>query len=190
MRATDEDEADWAQVEDDVRSPADVRRAFRKGVLVGCGTGLLGIVALVFIALVALSVMIETGLVPDSMAVRGEDLPASALTFLAEAGLLEEQEQVLYYYCDGLVSFREDGNLFTDRRVISYWEEGEELFVEQATYSEISAIEPIYDDSLFANSQIWVERASGEAFQLIVSNEDDLDEEFVELLIETWTAKR
>lgn len=62
--------------------------------------------------------------------------------------------------------------------------------MEDAAYPEIADITTQFDDTLLANSEIVVERVNGESFNLIVSNESDLDENFSELLIDTWRENR
>ena len=156
----------------------------------GCGASLGCLVVVVITVLIVLGVLIETGHLPDSAAVPGEELPEATLTFLRTSGVLGEDEEVLYFYSDGLFSLQEDGNFFTDRRVVSYVGDGDDLIVEEATYPEIVDITAIYDDSLFANSEVLLDLVSGDSLYLLVSNESDLDEEFVELLLATWQENR
>lgn len=183
-------ELEWAPFEDDARSPKDLRRAFRRGVLAGCGCSLGGLLVLAATSFMVLGLLTVTGHIPDSAAVPGDELHEATLSMLREEGVLGEDEEVLYYYSDGTFSFREDGNFFTDRRVVSYWLDDDDIVVEEATYPEIADIAPEFDDSLLANSAILVERVNGDSFYMIVSNESDLDEVFVTLLIDTWRENR
>ena len=189
MSARNSTESDWPAMEDDVRSDEDVRRAFRKGLLVGC-VALGCLVATATAAVVLLVTMIDSGRIPDSAAMPGGALREETLSMLRESGLLGVDEEVLYYYSDGVISFREDGNFFTDQRVVSYWIEDDELVMEDAIYLEIADIATTFNDGLFANSDIWVERLDGDSFYLAVSNESGLDRVFVRLLMDTWQENR
>ena len=169
---------------------AAARRSFRNGLLVGCGVSLVGLIGIVLVALLAVGVLMTTGHVPDTAAVAGDQLPPPTLDFLREEGIVEEDEEVLFFYSGGFLSLREDGNLFTDRRVISYWEDDDGLQVLTATYPQISSIEPHYVDGFLEDSEVTIELLDGDSFLLLVSNEGDQDERFVELLIETWEQLR
>ena len=166
------------------------RRSFLTGVLVGCGISLVLLVGAGMAAAIARTALMASGHVPDTSAIPGESLPAVTRDFLVDEGIVEPDEQVLYFYSDGFLALREDGNLFTDRRVISYWEDDGELWIEEATYPEIAEVVPLYNEGFLANSEVTIERVEGDAFTLLVSNEDDHDERFVELLIETWELAR
>jgi len=162
------------------------RPAFRKGLVIGCAFAAAAPVVLVAFGLLVIGVLIETGVLPDSAAVPGHELTATTLDVLREEGLIEEDERVLFFYSDGFFSVREDGNFFTDRRAVSYWEDGDDFYVESADYHDVESIEFAHDTSLLANSVITVERVDGSQFELIVSNEAGKDEEFFELLERTW----
>jgi len=189
MKAHKRREPEWPPLEEDVRSPEDVRRAFHKGLLVGCLT--MGCVAAVAVAaLVLLGIMVESGALPDSAAVPGHELREETLGMLRESGVLGEDEEVLYYYSDAMLSFREDGNFFTDQRVVSYWIEDGDLIIEEATYPEITDITTVFNDGFFENTDVWVERLDGDSFYLAVGNESGRDHVFVELLMDTWRSNR
>jgi hypothetical protein len=168
------------------------RRPFLLGMLAGCGVSLVLALGLVAAAAVAITVLMGTGHVPDTAAVPGERLPAPTRDFLVEEGLIEPDEQVLYFYSGGFLSLREDGNLFTDRRVISYFEDegGDELIVEQASYPEIADVEVEYGEGFLADSEVTIVRTDGGSFLLLVCNEEGHDRRFVERLIETWELAR
>lgn len=171
-------------------SDALVRRAFRKGLLVGCLVSVAIPILLGAIGAVTLGILIERGHVPDSAAVAGHELNARTLEFLRAEELVRGDEQIAYFYSAGLISLREDGNFFTDRRTVSYWEVADEIQIESAGYHEIETLSYTPDDSLFADSVITVERVDQTTFPLIVSNEGGKDDEFFELLDSAWKQHR
>ena len=166
------------------------RRPFLLGMLAGCGISLVLALGLVAAAAVAITVLMESGHVPDTAAIPGDELPPPTRDFLVEQGLVEPDEQVLYFFSGGFLSLREDGNLFTDRRVISYFESDGELVVEQAAYPEIADVEVEYGEGFLADSEVTIVRTDGESFLLLVCNEEGHDRRFVERLIETWELAR
>lgn len=166
------------------------RRGFGAGLLVGCLLALAIPTVLLVLGVLALGVMTEVGALPDTAAVPRSEMRASTLEFLRAEELVEPDEVVLFFYSDGFLGLSEDGNYFTNRRVVSYWEEEDELRVESAGYHAISDLSLKSDDSLFGNSTIRVTRLDGSWFQLLVSNEDDRDDEFFELLELTWSERR
>jgi hypothetical protein len=179
-------------LEDPAQRRGRARRPFLLGMLAGCGISLVLALGAVGAAAVVITVLMGTGHVPDTAAIPGEELPAATSAFLVEQGLVEPDEQVLYFYSGGFLSLREDGNLFTDRRVISYFEHGDadELVVEQAAYPEIADVEVEYGDGFLADSEVTIVRTDGESFLLLVCNEDGHDRRFVERLLETWELAR
>ena len=159
----------------------------------GC-VAIVGIVVVgtIVLALVGFGHAIERGYLPDTLAIPGEKLQPRVIRLLRQEGIVDQDEAVLYFYSAGLLSFLEDGNLFTDRRVISYTEsmdvEGE-VQVFSATYPEITKIEPDWSDSFFEDSVLTV-HTEAHQFILWVSTERERDRAFYNRLIETWNANR
>lgn len=127
---------------------------------------------------------------PDAAVIAGEEMSARDLELLRGEGMLAEGERVLYFYSDGPLSVCEQGSFYTDSRVVSYGDCEGKFEVQQATYSEIKAITPEYQDDLLVNSEVLIERRDGTSFRLLVSNQENLDEAFVELLQATWESAR
>ncbi len=151
---------------------------------------LCALAALVFLAFGALGVALELGYFPDTAAVAGEDLPDRVVAMLREEGVLEAEERVLYYYSGGLFDYMEDGNLCTDRRVISYWTEEGELYVEAAAYADIVGLEVEPAEGWAFDATFHVELASGDVITLFVAGEDDGDEAFEAALRRAWGRGR
>ncbi len=144
----------------------------------------------IFVGVLGLGVALELGYFPDTVAVAKEDLPEHVVRTLRDAGIVAEDEDVLFYYGGGLLDYLEDGNLFTDRRVISYWSEDGEVMVEDAAYAQVADIVADYADSWLLDSEVTVTRADGTQFVLFVAAEDGGDREFVRRLRSTWQRSR
>lgn len=93
------------------------------------------IAGMIMLTLMVIGFMLELGYFPDSAAVAGSSVPDHVVEKLREADVIDDDEEVLYLYCGGLFDYLEDGNLFTDKRVISYWTEDEEVQIDAAPYS-------------------------------------------------------
>src|SRR5688572_949996 len=105
----------------------------------------LGSVALSLIGALLLALMLvdQFGLTPSTKVVAGTEMKSSDLRYLRSADIIEDDETVLFFYSTGLVSIRDEGNVLTDRRVISYESDSDEskLAVASATFGEIKNIE-------------------------------------------------
>ena len=64
--------------------------------------------------------LIEAGIVPSDRVLSGDRIPPDQVAVLRSEGILDDGEEVEYFYSEGLFSIREGGSLLTDRRVIAY----------------------------------------------------------------------
>lgn len=127
-------------------------------------------------------------IVPSTQVIEGEKLYSFHESFFESIGALDEDEKVLYFYSTGFLSYKEDGNFFTDRRVVSYWRDPgpEEFHIAQAEYSEIQSIDPEFTDSFLDDSIIKITLKDDTHFSLYVSNELGKDHVFYESLKRRW----
>jgi hypothetical protein len=143
-----------------------------------------------FLSVLALGLALELGYFPDTVAVEKEDFPDHALRTLREAGIVADGEDVLYFYGGGMFDYLEDGNLFTDRRVVSYWSQGGEVVIEAASYAEVADISADYSDNMWVDSEVTVTRSDGTEFLLVVSTDEGGDRAFVRSLEREWRRRR
>jgi hypothetical protein len=123
--------------------------------------------------------MVLSAFGPATRALPAAEIPAAYVDTLVGAGILDPDEELEYFYSAGLFSILEDGNLFTDRRVISYETRDGELSLAAASYDEIRDIEVQYSTNALEDSLVTVATHDGDAFPLLVSAEDGRDKEFV-----------
>lgn len=116
---------------------------------------------------------------PSTRALPAAEIPARYVDSLVEAGILQADEEVEYFYSAGLFSILEDGNLFTDRRVVSYETSDGALSLASAGYDEIRDIEVAYSTGALEDSMVTVHTHDGGEFVLLVSAEAGRDKEFV-----------
>jgi hypothetical protein len=115
---------------------------------------------------------------PPTRALRAAEIPSGYAEKLVQAGILETGEHMEFFYSAGLFSILEDGNLFTERRVVSYETSDGELSLAAAAYDQIRGIEVDFSDGL-GDSMVTVSTHDGGEFVLLVSAEEGRDREFV-----------
>ncbi len=147
-------------------------------------------VAALFAPMTALAAAMSIGLVPGTTVVTGDKVPARHADWMVEQGLLEDQEQMLYFYSTGFLSYREDGNVVTDLSVISYWQDEGELYGDYAYYDEISEIIPEYSESWIDDTIITIRKHDGAEFIVLASIDQDLDHRFVQAMRERVAASQ
>ena len=132
--------------------------------------------------LVLFTVLLELKVLPPTEVLKGDEVPDHYRRTLRELGVLEEGERVLYFYSGGLLSIREDGNLLTDRKVVSYCTEDEEFRVWSAAFHEIEDVQVEGADGWLDDTRVTVMLESGDEILLFLSTEDGRDEDFVKAL--------
>ncbi|MHB8876231.1 MAG: hypothetical protein ACYC8T_21275 [Myxococcaceae bacterium] len=150
-------------------------------ILAGCGIALGGFFALCVAALMFIGVV-----APSDSAVLGTQVKGRDLKILRELKLLEDDEQVIFFYSPGLLSAREGGSFFTARRVVAFEEGDTALTAETASYAEIASVEPKLSKEWLEDSTISVTRKDGTEFLLTVSNTDHGDQKFLNRLMKEW----
>ncbi|WP_269542512.1 hypothetical protein [Cerasicoccus fimbriatus] len=160
-----------------------------KNIAIGCAVLFFGFIGLILVGLFGLGYAIEKGYMPDATALAKGDINPRYISKLQEANIIDADEQVYYIYMGGFLSVLEDGNLFTDKRVISYESFDGQLDVYEATYPEIQSLDFEPGESWIDDSIITVNMKDGDWFILIVSA-DGGDKSFYNKLEETWKAKR
>ena len=124
--------------------------------------------------------------IPSTEVLAGDKLPKSEVRTLLSEGIIDDNEQVVYFYSAGVSSILEDGNLLTDRRVISYFTNDEnELEVYELFFAEIRNVELVQDGNFLNDSIYKVFSNEGDAWLLLyLSAESRGDIRFVEALRE------
>jgi len=155
----------------------------------GCGILTAICVGLLFGGLVLLGLFIEAGVLPDTLVQRGDEVSDRHAETLKEIGALGPDEELLYFYSSGFLSIKEDGNLLTDKRVVSYetWEGEFELA--SIPLEEITNIVVEVEGNTWEDAEIRVESAS-EDLHLFLSVEEGRDKEFLKALHAKWEEHR
>jgi hypothetical protein len=149
-----------------------------------------GFVAAIFAALIVYGAASELGYLPSPDTLAENEVPDRYLTELRESGVIDEDERIYFFYSAGIFSILEDGNLFTNKRVISYEIYEEEFDIYTAYYNEIEKIEMNKSNELWGESEIRVTKKDGSWFVLFVDNENDKDTRFLEKLNKVWSKEK
>jgi hypothetical protein len=162
----------------------------KKRIANGCGLAFVFLIGVAVVFLILVGAAIETGMLPDSAARPAGKIPSRQLRQLQEMGVTREGEKVLFFYSGAFLDIRGDGNLFTDQRVISYYDSGGALTIDEASYDEIAEIGLAASDSWLEDSTITIIKRDGTLFVLYVSNESHGDELFHSKLMEEWAKHK
>lgn len=134
-----------------------------------------GTVALVLL----LSFMVVGMFMMPTAVVGGNEMKPRHTALLRERGVLLENEQVVMFYSAAVFSILSDGNMLTDRRVVSYETIDDELIVYEAAYEDIVEVTVLSEGGLFEDTMIGIETASDEYFAILASIEAGGDKRFL-----------
>lgn len=130
----------------------------------------LGVLALMVIVLQA----------PPDRVLSGSEVSEKYLTVLRENDILEDDEKVSLFYSGGLFDILEDGNLVTDRRVISYETLDDDFFLYTLAFEDIGNVEITEKGDAFSDSWILIaDHDDEESFHLLATTEGRGDLRFV-----------
>jgi hypothetical protein len=157
----------------------------RKRGLSGCW-----IAAIVVVAIAGLGVLAAVGGVvylvavsPDTSIYEGDRVPSRFVETMKEVGALEDGEQLLYFYSDGLMDISEGFYFVSNRKVAVYFEESDEP-LQTAAFDEIEAAKITRERSDLIDGEITVELKDGSSFWFPVSSEFDRDLDFHRAILE------
>ncbi len=138
------------------------------------------VVAVGYLAVHAM--MVDVGLAPSRSVVTGDEMPMGFRDTMRQAGLIDDDEQVRLFYSADRYSVLADGNLLTDRRVVSWQTFEESLSVYSAELKDVAEVQLAYKGGLMENSVVEVRTDTGDWFLLYVSARDGGDVRFMDEL--------
>jgi hypothetical protein len=133
----------------------------------------------------------ETPLMPSDSVVSQNDIMQHDMKYLYRQNVVSADETIHYFYSDGFLTIRDDGNGFTDEHVFSYWQDDNDGFqVENVKFSDIKNIKIKQADKKDADTIITIIRSDDSNFELFVSSVKKGDELFVKKLKELWELSK
>ena len=140
----------------------------------GCaGAFCVGVIALLVIGSVAVETHVYTG----------DEIPERFLRTIRSLDLLEDNEQIRYFYSDGFIDIETGFYMVTDRNLVLYsaaWEEPEMII----PCGQIVSLDVQHDDSFLVDTMVCLTTYSGMEVAFPVSSESGLDVKFVEAIRE------
>jgi len=129
---------------------------------------------------------------PSTTVVDGSRLSESDLVFLKEEGLIEDNERILYFYSNGILSIKDDGQFISDGYVVSYYRNPEdgELYGGNVAYENIEDVSVEWSSSFLDDTIVRVTDIDNNEFELWVSSEAERDKIFVDELMMRWKTAR
>ena len=120
---------------------------------------------------------------PDTFVVPGSQMDRSHARTVRDLGLIEDDEEIRYFYSDALLDIREGMYFITDEKLVLYcdsWEEPAAV----APYNSIVNLDAVWNDSFFVDSTFQITLDDGEVWTFPVSSERGLDRVFYEYIEE------
>jgi len=116
---------------------------------------------------------------PPSHVIPGSEVTPEDYKFLLTEGIIDPEEEIVWFYSGGVFSIEEDGNLVTDKRVISYQIFGEERWVAAAHFNQIKELEVIRRGSFFRGTLFTINTKDRATFEVLVSAKKNGDDVFI-----------
>ena len=118
---------------------------------------------------------------PETYVYTSDEIPTKYIREINRLGLLEENENIEFFYSDGLLDIKGGIFILTDKHLILYvdeWNNPKTII----DFSEINYLDIQYDDSFLNDSFIIVESENGFSYEFPVSSELGRDKKFFEAL--------
>jgi hypothetical protein len=116
---------------------------------------------------------------PDVSVYVGRQVPKRFMTTIRSLHLLEEDEQITYFYSDAFFDIKAGLYFVTDNKLVLYssdWEEPEII----VSLDQIASLDAVYDNSFLTDTAVHVTTDSGVAYSFPLSSDKGLDKKFVE----------
>ncbi len=127
-------------------------------------------------------VLMEAGYFPSTATLSEDKISDYHRSKLVAAGFISENERLIFFYSNALVSVLSDGNVLTDRRVISYeLVDGENEYF-SAVFDEIHGFEIKSRGDSEEPTVVEIHPIEKESFILFLSADDDKDLAFLRAL--------
>jgi len=148
------------------------------------------IFASLFLIFALMYLLMTAGVMPDTKVVAGDSLSSEVIASLREEGIILADEKIQYFYSEDLFSFENYGNLFTETRVVSYEMDAEtnKRVIYSLPLAQVSDINLVKGESEFDDSIIEIFANNEHKFSLVVSREEDGDDNFYSSLVSQWKS--
>ena len=143
-------------------------------------------VSFIFLILICFTILLETGYLPSTKVVSGNDLPQRQKTTLINNSIINQNDDILYFYSEGFFSILDGGQLITQDSLISYQKDEDHLLqIWEMKLNNIKNIELQEDGSTFSDSLYKIvgnDQSEYEFLFIFLSNENGGDKSFIDEL--------
>ncbi|WP_417384036.1 hypothetical protein [Gimesia sp.] len=131
------------------------------------------------LSLFGLGLIAESGALVNSAVITGDQLSESDLQLLLDEGIIRPDETVLYFYSAGITSISDDGNLLTDKRVVSYERIEGVLEVYAAKYEDVAEVIIVEEGNFIDDTIVEINTTDDDVFLLLLSPLEEGDQTFI-----------
>jgi hypothetical protein len=134
------------------------------------------VISVIFLPLLLTTTLQKANLLPHPNIIKGDKMWPFQVHFLKRNRLIPENEDILYFYSDAMLNFKDDGNGITQNHIFSYFKnDNGEMESEISHFKDIDKIDVTYGKTSLNNTTIKVIKNNGDDFLLLVSNYDGQD---------------
>ncbi|MBL4660825.1 MAG: hypothetical protein JKY19_10750 [Alcanivoracaceae bacterium] len=131
------------------------------------------------ILFIIVGIMSEMGTIPSYEVISGSDLPKDDVKLLIKERIIKPDETIKLFYSSGLTSIIENGNILTDKRVISYELIDDKLDVYATTFEDVEKVSIVEQGDYLSDTIVEILTKNG-GFYLLLSNENHGDQRFID----------
>ena len=129
----------------------------------------------------------EIGLTANEAVVSGNKVLSHNIKFMQRKGIMDTNDNLIYFYSGAFLNIHDDGNGITDRHVFSYWKDDNGDFnYETARFDEIKDIKTTFAKSWGDDTVIDIIKNDDTKFLLFISSTSKKDRLFVNALMDRW----
>ncbi|NQZ89927.1 MAG: DUF3857 domain-containing protein [Colwellia sp.] len=149
------------------------------------------IAIILYLPLLGFVIAKKTPLIPSDSVISQHDIMQHDMKYLYRKDVVSADETIHYFYSDGFLSIRGEGNGVTDQHVFSYWQDDNDgLQIEKATFIDIKDIKVKHASKKDADTIITIIRFDDSNFELFVSSTKERDKLFVDKLKALWDLNK
>lgn len=153
-----------------------------KKILIGLGV-VFGLFLLVIVGgLCYIGMRVTAGYYPDTKVIVGAEIKQPTRDAIVKIIPLNPGETIEFFYGAGFASFEEDGNLITNQRVVSYYEDEDRIDVSELKYEDIKEFYVTYSEDWLEDSEVYLYDSDDNEVFLLLSNEEGVDRIAVEYI--------
>ncbi|MEE9425030.1 MAG: hypothetical protein V3V18_08610 [Methylococcales bacterium] len=149
-------------------------------------------VVLIGIPVFAFIILSSFNYLPSTSVVSGSQMWNKDIDFLRKEEILDENEEILYFYTTELLSIADDGQFISNCCIVSYFKDSEnsELIINYSYYEDIENISVVWSTSDDEVTVVTITEDDESSFEVWLSRENEGDKQFITELKKQRKAAR